>query len=279
MPPRPPMPARASVPARQSGLWFLALPVAALAAVLIIAFQGPDRITGKPIPADHLGFQPTSTTTMTEPAPKKREEAPQRFPALTPGWKTAFAVTRNALYDVPPDWASPGPGWVGGFEGKEYTLYMRGLATYGEGACGGYDTQASAGIAGSALSDPAAAAREAAPKWTKVALEESGMGGWSTPTTYTEEPITVQGRNGFHVTASIVNQGTIDCARPPAAVLHVVAIPDGNGQTILMIVFSDQNFAGAPTAEAMRQMYTSVRPAGLGRDECKKDFEVVGNWC
>ncbi|MCU1648315.1 MAG: hypothetical protein JWN03_8590 [Nocardia sp.] len=267
--------------ARSNRPWVLALIiVTALAAiaVLVVAAMQPGRVVaGNALPADQYGPQDTathtpSTTTTTTTAAKAV------IPAVTPGWQTAYSVSRSAAYDVPADWKVPSPTTIVGFEGNGLRAVMSGASNFNEKACGDYSPRAIAGITGSKIADLAGAARDVADTWSKAATADSGNSN-STITLSAAETLTIQGRAAAHVTATITNQGPVDCKNTPSAVLHAVALTDKIGQAVVMVIYADQGVADAATADTMRKMYTTVRPANLAQADCKQDNVVVGTWC
>lgn len=268
-------------PQRSTTPWIFALivvTVLGVVAVLTVAAVRPDRvIAGSAVPADNYGPQDTTTktpktTTTTTTAPKSV------IPALTPGWQSAYSVSRSAAYDVPADWRVPTPTTIIGFEDGDNKVVMSGAATYADKACGDYSPRSQAGVTGSRLGDLPLAAREVAEKWAKASISEGGVLTGEI-TSSAPESLTLQGRPASHVTTTINLNAPYDCKRTATAVVHAVALSANNGQSVVMVIYADQGVADAPTAETMRQIYTTIRPANLSQAECKQDNEPVGTWC
>ncbi|WP_067699319.1 hypothetical protein [Nocardia jejuensis] len=241
--------------------------------------QGDDRgilggrvIEGTALPADNRGVRTSASPTT---APPKPTSEPSLIAALTPGWQAGVLARRNAGYDVPPDWTVRTQTTVIGFEGGGKRVLMGGTATMGDRVCGDYHWRAVAGLTGSKLGDAAAAAHEIADTWSRTADLENEQT-YSAITLSAPEQLTVQGRTGALVTASFANAGPYDCQHPPTSVLHALAMPADNGQSVVMVIYADQGVADAPTAETMRQMLTTLRPAGM--PGCNVN-DLVGNWC
>ncbi|WP_327141135.1 hypothetical protein [Nocardia sp. NBC_01327] len=265
---------------RSNRPWVLALIiVTALAAitVLVVAAMQPGRVVaGNALPADQYGPQDTATHTPSTTTTTTAAKAV--IPAVTPGWQTAYSVSRNAAYDAPADWKVPTPTTIVGFEGSGLRAVMSGASTFNEKACGDYGPRAIAGVTGSKIADLAGAARDVADTWSKAATADNGD---SNPqiTLSSAETLTIQGRAAAHVTATITNQGAVDCKHTPSGVVHAIALTDNVGQAVVMVIYADQGVSDAATADTMRQMYTTVRPANLAHADCVQDQTVVGTWC
>lgn len=270
-------------PVRSNRPWLLALlavAVLGLVAVLVVAALQPGRtVSGIALPADQYGPQDTATkppstttTTTTTTAPKSVT------PALTPGWQTAYSITRNATYDVPPDWTVPTPTTIVGFESGSKQVVMSGAATYQEKACGKYHPHAISGVTGSTLADVSAAAKATADNWSKVAAADDDRPDAQISLSPVET-LTVQGKPAAHVTATLTNPAPYDCEHPTTSVLHVLAVPGNNGQSVVMVIQADQGTFKALTDTTIRGMLTTLRPAGLKATDCKQDRDVVGTWC
>ncbi|AYF75511.1 hypothetical protein D7D52_18495 [Nocardia yunnanensis] len=256
----------------------IAVSVLGLVAILVVAAMVPGHtVTGTALPADQYGFQDTGTTkplptTTTTVAPKSD------IAALTPGWQTAYSISRNAVYDVPSDWTVPTPTTIIGFESGSDRVVMSGAAELSPKSCDGQHSKAMTGVTGSKLGDIAAAAKDVATNWAIVAGKNDDRPN-STYTLGDVETLTVQGKPAAHVTATLANPGPNDCSHPATTVVHALAVAGNSGQSVVMVVYADQGVDGVAADATLRQMYTSLRPAGLAASACKQDNPVVGTWC
>ncbi|MFC3439342.1 hypothetical protein [Nocardia seriolae] len=269
---KPPRPQRPLVIA------LITVSVLGLVVILVVAAMAPAHtVTGTALPADQYG--PQDTATRTKPLPTTTTAAPQAtIAALTPGWQTAYSISRNAVYDVPQDWTVPTPTTIIGFESGNSRVVMSGAAELQPKSCDGHHTKAMAGVTGSKLGDTAAAAKDVATDWATI----GGSNDDRPNATFTLSPVetlTVQGKPAAHVTATLTNPAPYDCSHPATAVVHTIAVAGNNGQSVVMVVFADQNVDGATTTETIRQMFNTLRPAGLKPADCKQDNQVVGTWC
>ncbi|WP_067830296.1 hypothetical protein [Nocardia inohanensis] len=263
--------------------WLLALilvSVLALIAVVTVAIRQPGHlVNGNALPADNYGPQDTATHAPTTTTTTTTTTAPKAvIPAVTPGWQTAYSISRNAVYDVPADWTVPTPTTIVGFEDGADRVVMSGASTYKEKACGDYGPRAIAGVTGSRLGVPADAARAIADSWSKLAASDEGKPAGQISLSGAEE-LTIQGRPAAHVTATIANAAPFTCKNTATAVVHAVAIAANNGQSVVMVIYADQDVSDAATADTMRQMFTTLRPANLTQAQCKQENSVVGTWC
>ncbi|WP_157514408.1 hypothetical protein [Nocardia concava] len=256
----------------------VAVSVLGLVAILVVAALAPAHtVTGTALPADQYGFQDTATK--TKPLPTTTTSAPNpTIAAVTPGWQTAYSISRNAVYDVPQDWTVPTPTTIIGFESGSNRVVMSGAAELQPKSCEGHHSRAIAGVTGSKLGDTAAAATDVAKNWATV----KAMNDDRPNDTYTvsgAETLTVQGKPAAHVTATLTNPGSVDCSHPASGVVHTLAIAGNKGQSVVMVIYADQAVDGAATDDILRQVLTTLRPAGLKFDDCKQDNDVVGTWC
>lgn len=269
-------------PPRSTRPWLLALilvSVVALIAVLTVAALQPDHVVnGNALPADNYGPQDTATHAPKTTTPTTTTAPKAVIPAVVPGWQTAYSISRNAAYDVPADWNVRTPTTIVGFEDGGNRVVMSGASNFREKACGDYSPRAIAGVTGSRLGIPADAARAVADNWAKVAASDEGKVAGQISLSGAEE-LTIQGRPAAHVTATIANAAPYDCKNTASAVLHAVAIAANNGQSVVMVIYADQDVSDAATADTMRQMFMTLRPANLPQAECKQDDSVVGTWC
>ncbi|WP_433562069.1 hypothetical protein ACQP1O_31770 [Nocardia sp. CA-151230] len=256
----------------------IAVSVLGLVAILVVATMTPAHtVTGTALPADQYG--PQDTATRTKPLPTTTTSAPRStIASLTPGWQTSYSISRNAVYDVPQDWTVPTPTTIVGFEGGGGRVVMSGAAELSPKACDGHHSKAIAGVTGSKLGDVSAAAKDVAGSWATVAGTNDDRPN-STHTLSNVETLTVQGKPAAHVTATLANPGPNDCSHPATSIVHAVAVPGNNGQSVVMVLYADQGTDGTATDDTIRTMFNSLRPAGLDAAACKQDNDVVGTWC
>ncbi|WP_433591105.1 hypothetical protein [Nocardia sp. CA-145437] len=257
----------------------IAVSVLGLVAILAVAALTPAHtIPGTALPADDYGPQDTATHTTAPTTTTTTGAAKSQIAALTPGWQTAYSINRNAGYDAPQDWTVPTPTTIVGYEGGGGRVVMSGAAEWQPKSCDGHHTKALAGVTGSTMGDTAAAAKDIATSWAKVVGSNDDRPN-STYTLSPAETLTVQGKPAAHVTATLANPGPNDCSHPAVSVVHAIAVPGNKGQSVVMVIYADQNVDGAVTDDTLRQMYNTLRPAGLAVADCKQDNEVVGTWC
>ncbi|GAB2558004.1 hypothetical protein GCM10027167_76330 [Nocardia heshunensis] len=258
----------------------IAVVVLGLVAILVVAAMMPARtVSGTALPADQYGFQDTATRTTPPPTTTTTTAAPKSdIAAVTPGWQTAYSISRNAVYDVPTDWTIPTPTTIIGFESGNQRVVMSGAAELQPKSCDGHHSKAMAGVTGSKLADAAAAAKDVATNWATVGgLSDDRPN--STFTLSSVETLTVQGKPAAHVTATMSTPGPNDCSHPATTIVHAVAVPGNAGQFVVMVIFADKDVDGAPTSDTLSKMYNTLRPAGLDLASCKQDNPVVGTWC
>lgn len=256
----------------------IAVCVLGLVAILVVAALAPAHtVAGTALPADQYGFQDTATK--TKPLPTTTTTAPKStIAAVTPGWQTAYSISRNAVYDVPADWTVPTPSTIIGFESGSNRVVMSGAAELQPKSCEGHHSRAIAGVTGSKLGDTSAAATDVAKSWATVVAMNDDRPNY-TYTVSGVETLTVQGKPAAHVTATLSNPGAADCSHPASGVVHTLAVPGNKGQSVVMVIYADQAVDGAADDGTLRQLLTTLRPAGLALADCKQDNEVVGTWC
>jgi hypothetical protein len=211
--------------------------------------------------------------------------------AGAPGWSAAVSTSRNAAYDVPPPWTADDAGRTRGYRSKFGSAgLLSGTAVYQADApspCPGEDryTLAWSGITGSASPDPAAAARNTAKAWIPYFEPAEGDGSPYADTrhllqprmTYrTPRPVTVNGQGGSHLTADVTVSPEKCGSR--RKVMHVVAVPDGAGASLVWVLFAEQDVPGALTDADVDAIVATLRPAGL-EHECAPEIRAVGSWC
>jgi len=238
-----------------------------------------------PAPSTPLTPMPTAlptapSTGLSSSAPPAAEpprvlSAPL-IPSQVPGWSAAVSTTRNAAYDVPPDWRPQAPGLVKGYQDAQRGLQMvmSGVAEHGSLRCPGEDRpqpDSWSGVTGQPTGDTAAAARALADLWAGGAYQENGR----RPVVRLSGPVSVTagGRTGSHVTATVTKPAG-SCGSPEATV-HAVALPGNGGQSVVWVLMAD---SGTLADADLARVISSLRPAGLTA-KCDKAGTVVGSWC
>jgi hypothetical protein len=240
------------------GLAVLAV-VLALAAAAGVYFATKDS-------ADSAGSPATTTpnrgSTTTEPPVTSSTGAGAGRPdAVVPGWQVAVSTERGLAYDVPPDWKVLDEDTLIGFEDAEGPkVGMAGASTYKDGYCteAGSSFRAAAGLSGYRDADLNLVAADAAGKW--------GRYGYLGPNDEPPQvevgpaaPITVNGIEGAHSSATVRVTAASPCA-PPAARVHAIALPAEQGSHVFVII-ADQQVPDAPPEDAMLKIINTVRTA------------------
>lgn len=181
--------------------------------------------------------------------------------AVVPGWQVAVSTERGFAYDVPPEWKVLDEDTLIGFEDAEGPkVGMAGASTYRDGYCTEADGsfRAAAGLSGYRDADLNLVAADAAGKW--------GRFGYLGPNDEPPQvevapavPITVNGVKGAHSSATVRVTVASPCA-PPAARVHVVALPAAQGSHVFVII-ADQQVPDALPEDAMLKIINTVRPA------------------
>jgi hypothetical protein len=205
------------------------------------------------------------------------------LPSTIPGWRAAYASSRNAAYDVPPSWAPSSPSSIRGFRDDAGNgIVLSGIAALSldepctKGEPGGVPQyKAWAGITGFPSADTAAAARELATRWLDwFSSDDDKKKTAARPGP--AETRTVGDRTGSHVAVEIRDNPQGGCASPHAT-LRVLAVPDGKGQSVVLVVLADLDAPGAVTPAEIDQMLTTLRPAG--QQAACRDNKATGTWC
>jgi hypothetical protein len=240
-----------------------AVPPAATAAAATSAVPAPPR------------------TFPASPAPPPPPAAPVGLvPSQVAGWSAAVSTTRNAAYDVPPAWAPGPPGQIRGYRTDDGTaVAMSGIAIYASAdpsPCPNEEryTLAWSGITGAPTADPAAAARGLAELWTGFYESENGarpQASYGAP-----RPVTVNGQAGSHVVTE-VTAAPGGCGSP-RKVIHTVAVPDGSGESVALVLLAERDVPGAVSDADVDRIVQTLRPAGL-EQSCRADSDPVGSWC
>jgi hypothetical protein len=203
----------------------------------------------------------STTTVSTSPRAGGQSATPTgtaKAPAaVVPGWQVAMSSKRKLAYDVPPDWKVLGEDTIIGFEDAEGPkVGMSGAATYKDGSCAESEgaTRAVAGFSGYQDTDLGMVAADAAGKWGRYGYlgpaDEAPEVDVATAT-----PITVNGIEGAHATATVRITTPAPCA-PPAAKVHAVAVPAQQGATVFVILADQETPDSLPDDVALRILDT-----------------------
>ena len=202
--------------------------------------------------------EPPATTAATTP-PGQSGAKPD---PVVPGWQVAVSGKRKLAYDVPPDWEVLGEDVIIGFEDASGPkAAMSGAAIFKKGYCAESETayRAGAGFAGYRDTDLDLVAVDAAGKWGRY-----GYLGPNDEPPQVEvspaEPITVNGLQGAHATATVRVTTPTPCA-PPAARVHVVALPAPEG-SYTFVVLSDEEVPDGLPEETFLKIINTVRAYG-----------------
>jgi hypothetical protein len=60
--------------------------------------------------------------------------------------------------------------------------------------------------------------------------------------------------------------------------MHVVAVHDGAGASLVWVLFAERGVPGAITDADVEAIVAALRPAGL-EHECAPGIRAVGSWC
>jgi len=268
-------------PRRRRGALVAALVAVATVAAATITVVALNRPADQPAPPVAAGTS-ASPTALPSAAPLPATAQVALLPATIPGWRGAYASSRNAAYDVPPSWTPTSPSSIRGFRTDDGTgIVLGGIANLPlDSACtkgdpGGVPQyKAWAGITGFPSADTAAGATEMAKRWLGWFSSDDGKQAGARPGP--AQPLTVGGRAGSHVAVEIRDNPRGGCETPHAA-LHVLAVPDGRGQSVVLVVLADLDAPGAVTPAEIDQILTTLRPAG--QQAACKDGNATGTWC
>lgn len=259
----------------------LAAVVALVAGTITLAngFTSTSRATPVAAPPATAAPPTQQPTQIGTPAPAPPPiAAAGLIPSTIPGWLAAVSTSRNAAYDVPPPWKPESPGLVRGFEGPNgEKVVMSGVAEVTREPCQGSDrpyTIAWSGVTGHESGNLAQAATQTAQRWVGMFASDDGR----QPQASVGQPVDVTANGGRASHVAVELDVPAGGCNPPRGAVHAVAMPANNGQSVVWVLITDRDVAGAVTDADLSQMIASLRPAGLGQ-KCENPGGTVGNWC
>lgn len=245
---------------RRTGI-IVAVVVALLAAggITYALTSGGDPQAEGPGPSPTTSAGPTTTTGPTTTGPTTTtSERPEKVEPVFPGWLPVVSKEAGAVYDVPDSWRVESPDYVTGFQGDGDTLKVsiHGVSTYKPEACpeAKGSIRGRAGFADAGSGDLRTVAETAAEQWIEAATGQDG----DEATVSEPEEVELATEGTVTMVTADADAPDGECSAPRVRV--TTAAFESAGQTVLFVMYQDQDVDDALPDDVAKTIVGSLRP-------------------